>query len=159
MSQINAQASMPHGKQDALTPATDLLQQILAATASGREEDWSETLWEALVVVEQALRQHRKSAAAPDGVFADVDDTRPTLAHQADELCGEHSDLLSQARTLRKGLQRVADSSEEECAGEVADFTWIRLGAEELLAGLRQIEEAETDLIQESVNTDIGVGD
>jgi hypothetical protein len=40
-----------------------------------------------------------------------------------------------------------------------ADFRAVRRGAAELLTELQRTEQAETDLVLESVNTDIGVGD
>jgi hypothetical protein len=40
-----------------------------------------------------------------------------------------------------------------------ADLGAVRRAAEELLVGLQEIETAETDLVLESVNTELGVGD
>jgi hypothetical protein len=67
---------------------------------------------------------------------------------------------------LRKEVQRtaeafgpVANSSVNAGAGGVADFGAIRHQAEQILAALQDNKEAETKLVLESVNTDIGVGD
>jgi uncharacterized membrane protein YccC len=129
---------------------------------------WSSpgTCWARLARVETALRQHRAVAKAPEGLFAMVDETRPTLARQADGLRGDHDDILKQILDLRKAVQRAAGAMQASAnpalrkdAGEVTDFGTIRQQAEQLLAGLQQNQDAETRLVLESVTTDIGVGD
>jgi hypothetical protein len=144
----------------------DRLHQALAADVPGQEREWAETVGAALAAVEKALRQHMAVAEAPDGVFAEVDVTRPTLARQADELCTEHGDLLEQVIALREEVQRAADAFQPAAeptpkinAGGVPDFGVLRQQAEQLLAGLQQNQDDETKLVLESVNTETGVGD
>jgi len=130
----------------------DRLHQALAADVSGQK--WVETLRVTLFLVDNALRQHMKSAEVPDGLFAAVDETRPTLSRQVNELSSEHSDLLDQVYTLQLELQ----SAPSGCVTS-RNLAALRQQAVQLLTALQKVEEAETDLIQESVTTDIGVGD
>lgn len=166
MSQTSLQSPPPRRKPDALAAALDQSRLALAADVPGHEREWAETVEAALTGVEKALRQHMAVAEAADGVFAEVDGTRPTLARQADELCHEHGDLLKQVLALRDEVQRAAEAftpaaapPAKTAAGGVADFGVLRQQAEKLLVGLEQNREAETKLVLESVNTDIGVGD
>ena len=166
MSQATLLSQAPRTKDDALALSLDPLRQALAAAVPGHEREWAEDVGEALARVEAALRQHRAGAKAPDGLLAEVDETRPTLARQADELRSDHDDFLVQVRALREEVRRAAeafqpatDPTAKTGAGGVADFGAIRQQAEQLMAGLQQNRDAETRLVLESVNTDIGVGD
>jgi hypothetical protein len=121
---------------------------------------------DALARVGAALGQHRADARALDGLLAEVEETRPTLARQAVVLRGHHDDFLAQLRTLRQEVQRVADAFQPPAGpapaagvGRVADFGATRRQAEQLVTGLQEHQVAETKLVLDSVNTDIGVGD
>ena len=156
----------PPRNDDSLGQCLDRLGQAVAADVPGREQEWAEAVIDALAHVETALRQHRTAAKAPDGLLSEVDETRPTLARQANELRNDHDALLAQVLALRNEAQRAAEAfqpastpSAKTGAGGVADFGAIRRHAEQFLAGLQETKEAETKLILESVNTDIGVGD
>jgi hypothetical protein len=124
-----------------------LLQDRLAQAVAGHEKQCMEEVKQALAGIEGELRQRIVPPDTPDGLSPEIDCTRASLARRADEL----------RRRLEVLLARTMDLSQRVAAG--ADFETVRGGAEDLLAGLEQIEEAETDLVQESVNTDLGVGD
>src|SRR5262245_1548049 len=166
MSQTTSPSQSPRRKHDALDLSLDRLRQALAADVHGHEREWSETVGDALAGVETALRQHRAVAKATDGLLAEVDETRPTLARQADKLRSDYDDFLVQVRALRAEVQFAVEAfttaaapSAQTGAGGVVDFGAIRQHADQLLSGLQQNKDAETQLILESVNTDIGVGD
>jgi hypothetical protein len=166
MLQTTSALQPPRKEHDALALSTDRLRQALAADVPGHEREWLETVGVALARVETALRQHRAIAKAPDGLLAQVDETRPTLARQADELRNDHDDFMAQVRVLRAEVQRTVDAftsaaavSAKKLAGGVADFGAIRQHADQLLFDLQQNKDAETQLVLESVNTDLGVGD
>jgi hypothetical protein len=165
MAQANAPAQ-PRRKDDALGLSLDSLRQALAADVPGREREWAAAVGDALARVEAALRQHRAAAKAPDGVLAEVDQTRPTLARQADELRSDHDDFLTQVLALREevghaaeAFQPAASRSGQPGAAGVVDFGATRQRAEQLLAGLQANQEAEAKLVLESINTDLGAGD
>jgi hypothetical protein len=158
--------TQPRRKDDALALSLDSLRQALATDVPGREREWAQAVGDTLARVEATLRQHRAAAKAPDGLLAMVDETRPTLARQADELRTDHDDFLKQVIALREEVCRAADAFQSSAdrsarpdAGNIVDFSAIRQRAEQLLAGLQENKEAETKLVLESINTDIGAGD
>ncbi len=160
-------------REDVLMRPLERLEQALAVKCPGRESEWSNTVTTTLADIEQALRLHGATVEGSDGLFAQVDLTRPTLARQVSELRREHRDLLRQAHALQERLeiaalafdgllQSAAETSPlPKPAGEtsVPDFGALRLEASQLLAALHHHLDEEAKLILESVNTDIGVGD
>jgi hypothetical protein len=166
MSQATRPSQPPRGKNDALTLSLDQLRQALASELVGHEKRSLERLADALGCIVTALRQHRADAKSTDGVLAEVDETRPTLARRADTLRSDHDNLLMEVRGLRDKVARTAESftpsyesSTDEGISRNADFDDLREQAEKVASSLQQNKDAEVDLIQESVNTDIGVGD
>jgi hypothetical protein len=165
MSQARSQ-DRPRRTDDALALSLDTLRQALAADVPGRERQWADAVGDAAARVEAAPRQHRAAAKAPDGILAEVDETRPTLARRADELRTEHDDFLEQVRALREEVRLAAEAfrpgagaAAQPVVAGVVDFGAIRRQAEQFLAGLQGHREAETKLVLESINTDIGAGD
>lgn len=161
MSQSKIQ-SQP-ASEDTLVRSLDHLHQALAADSAGCEREWAQAVGDALAGLEAALRQHRKAARRPDGPLAEVDQTRPTLARQADELRSDHDEFLRQLIALRELVRQAAqaspaDSSRRSGGGRV-EVSAIREQAEQILAGLQKNWHEETNLVLESVNTDIGAGD
>jgi hypothetical protein len=160
-------------KEDALTLSLDPVGQTLAATVPGQEREWADNVGRALAQVEKALRLHIIAAQAPDGVLAEVDDTRPTLARHKQELQQALKDHLEQCLALQEEVRRAGEAfartddalakagalPERAGTGGVADFGALRARGEQLVVGVRRLLQAETGLIQESVNTEIGVGD
>jgi len=162
MSQSSSQTKPPW--EDALALSLDQLQQTLAADDSGREQQWAEAVGYALARLEDALRKHRAAARRSDGPLAEVDQTRPTLARQADDLRSDYDEFLSQIPALREQIQHSAQafapsSGRPTEIGRVMDIRAIREQSQEILAGLQKDRQAETNLVLESVNTDIGAGD
>jgi len=153
-------------KDDVLGLSLEQLDQALTTQVAGRETEWAKAVARALEDLETALRQHRAATKAPDGVLAEVDETRPTLARQAQELRSEYDDSLHKVEALHEEVLQAATPF--QAAGRpgentfntgIPDFTAIRRDAEDLLASLEHNKEAEAKLVLESVNTDIGVGD
>jgi hypothetical protein len=152
-------------KHDALELSLNRLSQAVVADMTGQERWWTEAVGTALACVETALRQHRAAAKAPDGLLAEVDETRPTLARQADGLRSDHDDFLAQVRALRDELRCVTIAAFRCATDREARTEWIvnictiRQMTANLLTGIQENKEAETKLVLESINTDIGVGD
>ena len=158
---------------DALSLFVDRLEEALASDIPGHERDWAERVGSALAGVEVAVRQHAASVEAPDGMYAQVDLTRPTMARQVSELRQEHKDFLQQTRLLenevasgaekfqRPAQARVPASTLPEPAGAQAipDFGVLRQRVHAFIAALQHHLEVENALILESVTTEIGVGD
>jgi hypothetical protein len=159
--------------EDVLLQPIEKLEQALAAEFPGHERDWAQGVGSALVDIEQALGLHTALAETPDGLLTKVDLTRPTSVRQVSELRREHTDLQEQTRSLQTKLQTAAQAFQAPHAtfakvdalpepaplSPVPDFGAIRQAIGELLAALQRHRQEETKLVQESVNTDIGVGD
>jgi hypothetical protein len=152
-----AQSSLPaqRPKEDALALFLDRLHQTLDADSSGNQREWAEAVGDALARLEAALMQYQAAAWHPEGPLAAVDQTRPTLVRQADELRNDYDDLVKQLPILREQVRRAAEVG----PSDGVDFTALRQQAKQLLAGLREKQETETKLLLDSVNTDIGAGD
>jgi hypothetical protein len=168
----NARYLAKPSRGDVLVLRIDRLSRALNAPIPSREREWARTLEEALAGVERALRQHMATALDPEGVFAEIDETRPTLARQTHQLRQNHGVLLEQCLALRKELRwaMVAFSyvvpdllplngSPERADGRALDLGDIRHRGEELRNGLHQNARTETQLILECITRDIGVAD
>lgn len=151
-----------HGQEDSLALSANTLREAIDAEAPGHERQWAEAIDRALAEVEMAIRKHLIPSKDPT---AEVDQTRPSLARQADELRSEHGDLLAAVHHLREQVQRVVQAFQPapdvntRNAPGIVDLGALRREAEQLLTRLHEHREAEINLIQESVVTDIGVGD
>jgi hypothetical protein len=159
-------------EQDALIEPLEELHQDLAAEIPGREREWAEDMSRSVARLRGALHRRQAAAAAPDGLFAQVDLTRSTLARQVGALRQRLAELLEQANSLHRELNAAAEAFLPAAAPPQAsplpppaasraipDFSALRREAEQLLEALGQYREEETRLILESVNTEIGVGD
>jgi septation ring formation regulator EzrA len=152
---------------DALEQAIEDLKHSLTYRMAGQESQWTDKVAKAIASILKKLRQHTATAQAVDGLFAEVDVTRPTLIRQTDKLRREHSNLLGQLLALREEVHRTKqmitantkNSSQQNRLPQSPDLGAIRRGAEKLLGELQLNMNAETALVMESVNTDIGVGD
>jgi hypothetical protein len=78
----------------------DRLLQAVTETTAGRERDWARQVQTALAGVARALQHHTAAAELPDGIFAEVDLTRPTLTRRVAQLCREHGDFLKKLQAL-----------------------------------------------------------
>jgi len=160
MTQTSIQSPASSRKAELLTQSLEQLRRCLAADSTGRERAWVDAVGAALEQVNRGLRQHAAGAVGPDGLFTEVDATRPGLARQTDELSSEQSEQLKQLRVLREEVSRAAEAFRTPSTVDVGEeIAAIRQLAEQLLAGIQQNQDAETSLVFESVNTDIGGGD
>jgi two-component system cell cycle response regulator DivK len=158
---------------DALTQALERLAQGLAARVPGREHQWSTQLTAALAELETILRPQAAQLANVGDLLAEIDLNRPTLVRRAAELRQERHHLLGQTRALLGQVRDAAQAFRPACggagiadplvelavAGPAVDFGAIRRSGKRLVAGLQRHVTAERELLFESVNTDIGVGD
>src|SRR5260221_13710760 len=107
MTEATFQSTSTLTKQDALGLSLDPFREALTADFPGHEKEWTENVRAALLQVDRALRQRRATSETSDSPLAEVDDTRPTLARQAEELCGELTVLVKQVGELRNEVQRA----------------------------------------------------
>ncbi len=166
MSCADSSSTSPSQTNDSVTRTVERLRTMLADPIVGRERPWAEAIGSVLDRVESALRKHRAIAKDPDGLFASVDEIRPTLANQANELRSQHEELLGQVNALRDevesavaSLQLETDLAAEAMQRKAADLGEVRERIERFLNDLSENKQAETSLVAESDNTDVGVGD
>ena len=158
---------MARAREDFLLDPIEQLTKALLANAPGRERDWAERLNQAVDGMQRALLQHNAAAESPDGMFTEVDLTRPTLLRRMNQLRQEHKMLLEQAQAFQGQVQNAlqafqpsADTLPRPAAVcPVPDFGIIRRDGEHLVAVLQRHREEETKLVLESVTTEIGVCD
>jgi hypothetical protein len=153
-------------RTDPLLLCSESLSRALEADVPGRELDWAEAAEQALDRLELALKQHRAAANAPDGLLAEVDETRPTLARSAEGLRAEHDQFLAKIAAFHEEVKQAAEafrpgpsSSARTAVASLVDFTALRRRGQEILANVQKHRQAETNLVLDSVNTDIGTGD
>src|SRR5579862_5634465 len=132
-------------KLDRLAGSLDRLDKALDMNVPGNEWQWANVVESSLAHAESALREHRALARSPNGVLAGVDETRPSLARQADTLRNDFDHCVAQVLELRKEVRRAAeafrppsDLGGKAAAGEIPDFGAIRQQAKTLLAALQQ---------------------
>jgi hypothetical protein len=148
------------------------LERALAAPVTGRERPWAARLGSAVGALARVLRAHAQELESPDGLWTEVDLTRPSLVRQLGHLRREQADLLGLASRLQEELDSAArafacpaapgepaDLPPGPRAGDIPDFGQLRRQAEELLQAVRRQQGEEASLVLESVTTDIGVGD
>lgn len=149
------------------------LEQAVAAESAGQERAWAARVGQALAGLEQALARRAALLRSPDGRVVDVD--RPLLPSPGEDrkaagLQHELEGFLQQTQVLRTQAEAAAafrqDGRPDESAAAAAravvpvpDFGALRDSARTLVQAIRSHENAEAELILESVNTDIGGGD
>lgn len=157
---------LPPAQEDPLACAANRLRETLAGQIPGHERQWAQRVERALVFVEAAMRKHLAVLQDPNGFLAEVDVTRPTLARQADELLLGDQDIITQlidlrdeARAAAQAFQQTLSNASTNAVKGIADLSAIRSKAEHLLNRVHKHGVAEMRLVQESVLTEIGVGD
>jgi hypothetical protein len=146
MLQAGYASQSPH-TPDPLGISRDRLAEAVGTPVAGRQQQWTAAVRHALAGIARGLRRRIALADTADGPSLEIDCTRATLARQADGLCHKFEDLLAQTIVLGDEV------------GDWADPMTVRRGVADLLAGLEETQAVETELVLESVNTDLGVGD
>jgi Ni,Fe-hydrogenase III large subunit len=144
-----------NSKQLDLLEPTERLEQALNAPIVGREEAWTQEMVKAVTDLEAALERHKASAEVPQGVFAEVDETRRALLQQVSDLRNDLNEILNQTAELHDRAKEIARLGKDATAG------WAALGcrAADLVTGVRRLTDGEVGVVMESVNTDLGAGD
>jgi hypothetical protein len=116
---------------------------LLAATPLDRP-----TLITRLGEIEQGLRERAGDLDRSGGLLDESDKAhRMSLAREEDRLRDEYGSLLRDLEELRQAAS--GSTSEEE----------LRARGSALLAGLQGHRDAESSLVLESADTEVGVGD
>jgi hypothetical protein len=132
-----------------LRAAMDALERALASPAGPgvSAAAWSDRLRESLRRLYDAFAQHVSITEGPDGLYAELAQHSPRLAHAVVRLTDEHGDVVRRIEELLT----MADVS--AVAGHVPE---ARKAGTELLVVLMRHRQRGADLVFEAFGLDIG---
>lgn len=133
------------GRRQDLYDAMQRLESSVAR-ASGLN-DWAEKVDEALERLRSSLERHVAEVEAPDGLFADIMDRAPRLAHDVERLRKEHRELTSACRSARDLISADADVQEirRKVLGMLGRLAIHRQRGSELLFDTYNVDLAAAD--------------
>ncbi|HEX6311142.1 MAG TPA: hypothetical protein VF152_05915 [Acidimicrobiia bacterium] len=137
-------------RRDVLYEAMLGLERAMSVPARGRVEAWSAVVGERLGELAAAWRAHLGGTEGDDGLFAEILDREPRLAHAVERLRADHqalSDALAAAEV------RLADARD---ADEVDETRAVLL---ELMHGLFEHRSRGAELVYEAYDVDLSAGD
>lgn len=135
-----------------LLAAIERLEKLLNTGFPGREAEWFKQAALELDKVGACLTVHRAAAEAPNGMYANVDMTRPSLVRIVGKLKADHqefSDLIEQL------TQRVSTLGSDIALA----YLQAREKCESLLIALRRHQTDEADIVLDTYNMDFGAGE
>jgi hypothetical protein len=158
----------PPRREDMLRRSMDELAHILKSPASGGERAWAERAGWALDGIEEALCRHTATVESGEDVWPEGHFKGPSMERQMSQLRRQHVNLLEEADALRRDALRAAQPSMHSAhppspvnaaAPAGMDLEALRQRGQEFLQTLRRHTEQETELLQDSVTTEVGAGD
>jgi hypothetical protein len=133
------------GNRERLETAADALERAVTRP-SGDEPVWRNAVGAAAHEVHAALAAHVVEVESPGGLFSEIMDRSPRLAHAIERLRDEHVTL-------------GAEASELEILANDGTVDEVRSLALHLISGISMHRYRGAELIWESYNFDIGEGD
>jgi hypothetical protein len=126
------------------------LEMAISSPAAGRIPDWSAQVTKDLIGVRDAFDQHIEATEKPDGLYDEIMQRAPRLAHTVDRLREEHPPI---AGSIASTIARME-------ADDVLRDTWpvdqARDDLQRLIGGLVRHRQKGADLVWEAYNVDIG---
>lgn len=138
-------------RREDVRDALGALERALAAPAPGREAAWGTDAASAARTLLDAWDAHVVTTEDPDGLFAEVMERAPRLAHQIDRLRAEHDLVRAELDAALDRLVAVAAGNDH-----IDDAREVALAA---LAGIVRHRHRGADLVWEAYNADIGAAD
>lgn len=129
------------------------LEHAVAKPASGRTAEWAAQVHETLVELGASFERHIEITERPDGLFDEVMRAAPRLSDGVQRLAEEH-------RQIRGAISRAIDAVRDRTS--VVPGTTEVEGREavlDVLARLMRHRQRGADLVYETYQVDIGVGD
>jgi hypothetical protein len=136
--------------RERLWAAVDDLERAVTAPAPGRVDAWRARSAATLETLLAEWGDHIRLAEAEGGLFDEIMDQEPRLAHAIERLRHEHVELADKLGSAATALERVADES-----GVAAS----RAALVGLIGGLSLHRHRGVDLVYEAYNTDISADD
>jgi len=139
------------GRRTDLRVALGRLEQTLAMPAPGREAEWLTAAGARAYDLVIALEQHFEVTEGEDGLFEEILQEAPRLAHAIDGLRHDHDRLRDQATALR---DQITDSQTDPVSVDA-----LRKQAVALMVELVEHRHRGADLVYSAFNIDIEAAD
>lgn len=136
-----------------LRSAMVALEAAISAPGPGRPSAWWEGVERALAGVERVFAAHVEVTEGAGGLFEQVVDQAPRLAHAVGRLRQEHAAIRDGLRAL---TDRPAPAASADASEEVERVREEALG---LLGQLSRHRQRGADLLHEAFVVDVSVGD
>jgi hypothetical protein len=137
-------------RRQTLHDALVQLEMAISSPAAGRIPDWTTQVTKDLVGLRDAFDQHVEATEKPGGLYDEIMDRSPRLAHTVDRLREEHPSI---AESIASTVTHVEE-------GEVGSEAWpvdrVRDDLQRLIGGLVRHRQKGADLVWEAYNVDIG---
>ena len=127
------------------------LESAIASASTGRADQWSKQVREAVTRLREAFRHHVEVTESADGLFADVVTQAPRLAHQVDVLQADHPRIEEALAAVAAVLE--ASAADADATSDVTDRILDVLGQ------IVRHRHAGASLVYEAYNVDIEAGD
>lgn len=141
--------SRARSRRERLAVAADELEQAVTR-ATADPAGWKAGVASALVALSDALAEHVTEVEAPDGLYQEILERSPRLAHDIARLRDDHDDL-------RRRIAEIEPMLPSPAAPEQVGV--IRDRVVDLLAEISRHRHRGADLIWQSYEFDIGAGD
>jgi hypothetical protein len=137
-------------RRDDLYDAILGLERPVGAPARGRVPTWAAAVRDRLRQLTAALRAHVDGTEEEGGLFDEVLEREPRLAHGVDRLRADHRDQLTMAEDAELRLSRLMDESGVED---------VRVRLHELIHKLLVHRSTGAELVYDAYNVDLSAGD
>jgi hypothetical protein len=137
-------------KRDELYGSILGLEHELSAPSRERVPEWSRGVSERLAQVRSAFDHHLAITEGSGGLFDDVMNQAPRLAHAIAQLRQEHQFLESQLGEAARSVETTANSDGVE---------GVRVRLLDLIRELLEHRHRGSELVYDAYNVDIGAGD
>lgn len=128
------------------------LESAVASASAGRPAEWARHVVAALTKLQRAFRHHVEVTESDDGLFADIMEQAPRLAHQVEQLRADHPRIEEQLATLAASLGQP-DAVDADAAARITDE------ALDVLGQIVRHRHAGAGLVYEAYTVDIEAGD
>jgi hypothetical protein len=127
------------------------VEQAAARPAVEREQQWTKGVLEALEQLEHEILDHIEITERPDGLYTEIVETAPRLAHKVQLLRDEHPQM-QEATSILKGSLMATPIGVGRPVAEARDEI------QRLLGRLVKHRQTGADLVWEAYSVDIGGG-
>ncbi|HEV8297487.1 MAG TPA: hypothetical protein VGQ20_09320 [Acidimicrobiales bacterium] len=137
------------GRRADLHQALVDLEHALAAPAPKRTDEWAAQARHALASVSEAFDAHIEVTEGPHGLYEEVLEQAPHLAHALDKLRHEHTEITAAIVDVRSRLDESGSDAD-------AWVSQIREAATTALGHLVRHRQQGADLVYEAYQVEIG---